>query len=354
MTVYVDDMYLYPIGRFKHMKMSHMIGDDENELHEMARRIGVQRKWYQGDHYDIAMSKRVLALTFGAQPISYKLCGLMNSVRRATGKLPKPEDAERIFFQLYEEKGNMATELHQVEHPDHGQVEAFQWNADDPDKKLPNWLPPNLRNQVGRVLEVFTRDGTVFADHGHFIGRNGFGNIFVMAEHAFRDTFNFQGGEQIQPRPEGDQRNEQERMADEQNRAAEQARRDQEQQRQRGETAGGTTTTARPGEAGQSDEDKRLAEEQYRRQQEEQAQREEEQRAQAEANNQANQANQTNQTAAEAQVEEQPNEGALRQAEQGGTEQQDQAATQGNKPGNAFARAIRNKNQEEVDRVSNR
>lgn len=64
MTVYVDDMYLYPIGQFGRMKMSHMIGDSDHELHAMARRIGIARRWYQGDHYDVAMTKRAL----GDQP----------------------------------------------------------------------------------------------------------------------------------------------------------------------------------------------------------------------------------------------------------------------------------------------
>lgn len=72
MTVYVDDMYLYPMGKFRRMKMSHMIADNEDELHAMADRIGVARRWYQGDHYDICKSKRSLALKNGAIPITVK------------------------------------------------------------------------------------------------------------------------------------------------------------------------------------------------------------------------------------------------------------------------------------------
>lgn len=72
MTVFVDDMYLYPMGQFGRMKMSHMMADADEELHEMAHKIGVARKWYQGDHYDIAISKRKLAITFGAVPITLR------------------------------------------------------------------------------------------------------------------------------------------------------------------------------------------------------------------------------------------------------------------------------------------
>ena len=62
MSVYVDDMRA-PFGR---MIMCHMVADTEDELHEMADTIGVARRWYQGDHYDIALSKRALAVKAGA------------------------------------------------------------------------------------------------------------------------------------------------------------------------------------------------------------------------------------------------------------------------------------------------
>lgn len=70
MTVYVDDMYKYPIGQFRRMKMSHMIADTEAELHAMADKIGLARKWYQGDHYDVSMTLRAKAVTAGAQEIT--------------------------------------------------------------------------------------------------------------------------------------------------------------------------------------------------------------------------------------------------------------------------------------------
>lgn len=66
MSVYVDDMF----AGYGRMKMSHMIADTENELHEMADKIGIARRWYQGDHYDICKSKRELAIQYGAKAIS--------------------------------------------------------------------------------------------------------------------------------------------------------------------------------------------------------------------------------------------------------------------------------------------
>jgi NRPS condensation-like uncharacterized protein len=69
-TVYVDDMQA-PFGR---MKMCHMLADSTDELVAMADRIGVQRKWLQKpgtahEHFDIAMSKRALAVAAGAVEI---------------------------------------------------------------------------------------------------------------------------------------------------------------------------------------------------------------------------------------------------------------------------------------------
>lgn len=71
MPVYVDNMRA-PFGR---MLMCHMVADTLDELHAMADRIGVARRWYQGPpvtrwpHYDIALSKRALAVVAGAQEI---------------------------------------------------------------------------------------------------------------------------------------------------------------------------------------------------------------------------------------------------------------------------------------------
>ena len=94
MTVYVDDMYKYPLGQYGRMKMSHMIADTEEELHAMAAKVGVARKWYQGDHYDICISKRALALTYGAKAITLRQCSFMTMKRRTGGTLGTPEEAE--------------------------------------------------------------------------------------------------------------------------------------------------------------------------------------------------------------------------------------------------------------------
>lgn len=68
MTVYVDDAEI----PFNGMKMNHMIADTEGELHEMADAIGLKRDWYQGDHYDVSISKKKEAVERGAEAISWR------------------------------------------------------------------------------------------------------------------------------------------------------------------------------------------------------------------------------------------------------------------------------------------
>ncbi len=73
MAVYIDH-YFAQYGR---MQMSHMIADTLPELHEMADRVGVARRWFQEHasipHYDVCKSKRLLAInTFGAIPVERK------------------------------------------------------------------------------------------------------------------------------------------------------------------------------------------------------------------------------------------------------------------------------------------
>lgn len=85
MTVYVDDMQA-PYGR---MKMCHMLADSEQELREMAQKIGVALKWHQyagtpKSHFDICMSKRAKAVSLGAVEIGREKLVEIIRARRAT------------------------------------------------------------------------------------------------------------------------------------------------------------------------------------------------------------------------------------------------------------------------------
>lgn len=89
MTVYVDDMRA-PYGR---LIMCHMLADTDDELHAMADAIGVARKWHQKagtyqSHYDIALSKRALAVKAGAQEITMRQTGEIIRARRLAAPQP--------------------------------------------------------------------------------------------------------------------------------------------------------------------------------------------------------------------------------------------------------------------------
>lgn len=87
MAVYVDDMNRTALGRYGRMKMCHMIADSTKELLAMADRIGVQRRWIQHagtdrEHFDIAQTKRALAVRAGAQEITMRELGRIVRVKR--------------------------------------------------------------------------------------------------------------------------------------------------------------------------------------------------------------------------------------------------------------------------------
>lgn len=73
MTVYVDDLFDYGNrGVWCHMATDNF--GDMNELHDMAKVIGLRREWFQDHplhpHYDLIPSKRYLAVQAGAESVS--------------------------------------------------------------------------------------------------------------------------------------------------------------------------------------------------------------------------------------------------------------------------------------------
>ncbi len=102
MPVYVDDME----AAYGRMKMCHMVATTDEELHAMADRIGVARKWHQAppkhdSHYDIALSKRALAIAAGAILITWRECGMLNMQRRLSGAMSTPDEAKNFIRQHY-------------------------------------------------------------------------------------------------------------------------------------------------------------------------------------------------------------------------------------------------------------
>lgn len=92
MTVYVDDMAAsftptHVAGR--RYVMCHMMADTDDELLAMADKIGINRKWIQrvpsGTHFDIAKSKKALAIRHGAVEITQREMAAYAWHRRTLG-----------------------------------------------------------------------------------------------------------------------------------------------------------------------------------------------------------------------------------------------------------------------------
>lgn len=71
MTVYVDA--IVATGRTKawpYTRACHMFATTDEELHAMAKAIGLRREWFQNHaslpHYDLTVSRRELAVRRGA------------------------------------------------------------------------------------------------------------------------------------------------------------------------------------------------------------------------------------------------------------------------------------------------
>lgn len=95
MSVYIDS-YNAPYGR---MKMSHLVADTTKELLDMVDKIGVNKKWMQkkgkyDEHFDICLSKKLLAIQNGAIEINLKeLITFMRNKRKIfteQGKIKNP------------------------------------------------------------------------------------------------------------------------------------------------------------------------------------------------------------------------------------------------------------------------
>lgn len=71
MSVYVDEFRVWGPARHRCFRAgsSHMTADTLDELHAMARAIGLRPEWFQPlshPHYDLTESRRAAALEAGA------------------------------------------------------------------------------------------------------------------------------------------------------------------------------------------------------------------------------------------------------------------------------------------------
>ena len=71
MAVLVDPLREYPDTGLPFRHWSHLVSDRSfEELHAFAAELGIPRRFFQGDHYDLPAHLRARALELGAQPRS--------------------------------------------------------------------------------------------------------------------------------------------------------------------------------------------------------------------------------------------------------------------------------------------
>jgi hypothetical protein len=101
MAILVDPAIWPARGR----RFAHLVSDaSEAELHAFAAGLGLERRWFQGDHYDVPAEIRALAIARGAEPVSaaelvrrLRTAGLRRGSRipALPGEPPPPIDAQR-------------------------------------------------------------------------------------------------------------------------------------------------------------------------------------------------------------------------------------------------------------------
>lgn len=76
--ILVDDA----IWPWRGHRWAHLVSDESyEELHDFAERLGIPRRAFQGDHYDIPAHVRDLAIELGAEPVEARV--LVRRLREA-------------------------------------------------------------------------------------------------------------------------------------------------------------------------------------------------------------------------------------------------------------------------------
>ena len=79
----VDELQEYPHANLPVKHWCHMVSDAGfDELHDFAAAMGIPRRRFQGDHYDLHPALRERAVALGAQEVSAReLTGRMSGPR---------------------------------------------------------------------------------------------------------------------------------------------------------------------------------------------------------------------------------------------------------------------------------
>ena len=95
LTVYVDDWRQRATIRDREDRWSHLLADDQDELHALAAQLGIPLRGYQQhrrsaalNHYDLPESLRLRAIELGARPVTWREMGRLTREWRRAGAPP--------------------------------------------------------------------------------------------------------------------------------------------------------------------------------------------------------------------------------------------------------------------------
>jgi hypothetical protein len=70
MAILVDQA----IWPWRGRRWAHLVSDESHdELHDFAARLGIPRRAFQGDHYDVPADYREAAIRLGAEPVDARV-----------------------------------------------------------------------------------------------------------------------------------------------------------------------------------------------------------------------------------------------------------------------------------------
>jgi hypothetical protein len=99
LTVYLDDWRQRATIGTRDDRWSHLLADDEHELHALAEQLGIPRRGFQQhrrsaalNHYDLPESYRQAAIDLGAVPITWRQMARLTREWRRAGVPPVPPD----------------------------------------------------------------------------------------------------------------------------------------------------------------------------------------------------------------------------------------------------------------------
>lgn len=102
MSVYVDFLRpCVPNGQFRWTRSAHLFSENVDELHAMARRIGLKREWFQNEsgklpHYDLNPARWAKAIAAGCLFLPRKeAVAMWRKIKAANTLTPSIEQAPK-------------------------------------------------------------------------------------------------------------------------------------------------------------------------------------------------------------------------------------------------------------------